>query len=118
MDTNLSLSLQGIGIDIVEVSRFARYESDSSAAFLKKVFFSDELIYCFSYKNPGVHLAGFFALKEATSKALGVEKYPFAEIEVKHDENGAPEAWFRGQKLPVKVSISHTDDLATAIAAY
>lgn len=110
--------LQGVGIDLVEVSRFLPYENERDAPFLKKVFFVDELEYCFSYKNPSVHLAGFFALKEAASKALGVEKYPFAEIEIKHDEKGAPEAWFKGQKLPVKVSISHTAKLATAIAVY
>jgi holo-[acyl-carrier protein] synthase len=118
MDNNLSPSIQGIGVDIVSVSRFVQYESDPKAPFLKKVFFSDELMYCFSYKNPSVHLAGFFALKEAASKALGLEKYPFAEIEVKHAENGAPEVWFKGQKLGLRVSISHTDEFAVAIAAH
>lgn len=107
----------GIGVDITPVSRFLPFENDRENPFLKKVFFESECEYCFSYKNPGVHLAGFFALKEAVSKALGVTQYPFAQIEIKHDLDGAPIAFYNGQKLSVRVSISHTDELAIGIAA-
>jgi holo-[acyl-carrier protein] synthase len=106
-----------VGIDIVEVSRFLLLEEGKENTFLKKVFTEKELEYCFSYKNPSVHLAGHFALKEAVSKALGVKKYPFAEIEVFHEKDGAPYVKHHGKVLNVGVSISHTDTLATAIAA-
>ncbi len=106
----------GVGIDCVDVGRFNQFKDDRENSFLQKVFFPDEINYCFSYSNPEVHLAGFFALKEATSKALGVKLYPFAEIEVKHNEEGAPEVWNKGEKLNIKVSISHTNEIAMAIA--
>jgi phosphopantetheine--protein transferase-like protein len=109
-------NLQGVGIDCVDVNRFLEFKTNKDHPFLKKVFFEDELHYCFSYQNVEVHLAGFFALKEATSKALGVNLYPFAEIEVKHNKDGAPEVWNKGKKLDIKVSISHTNSVAVAIA--
>lgn len=114
-DMKLPQARKGVGIDLVETSRFLKHKKKEDA-FLKKVFTKEELEYCFSYKNPHVHLAGFFALKEAVSKALGVEKYPFAEVEVRHLKNGAPIAYHLGKKLSVSVSISHTDSLAVAIA--
>jgi holo-[acyl-carrier protein] synthase len=112
----MNVAVQGVGIDSVEVSRFIPFKENREHPFLQKVFFADELTYCFSYQNPEVHLAGFFALKEASSKALGVMLYPFAEIEVKHTKEGAPEVWFKGGKLPLKVSLSHTSTVAVAIA--
>jgi phosphopantetheine--protein transferase-like protein len=107
----------GLGVDIVLVARFLPMEQDRDSAFLQKVFLPAELDYCFSYQNVATHLAGHFALKEAVSKALGISLYPFAEVEIRHVSSGAPEAWHKGVKLPVRVSISHTDELAIAIAA-
>lgn len=109
-------NVKGVGIDIVDVSRFSSLGEDEKKSFLKKVFFESEIAYCTSYKNEDVHLAGMFALKEAVSKALGVERFPFAEIEVRHDIHGAPLVWHKGSKLNLKVSISHTDTIAIAIA--
>ncbi len=106
----------GAGIDIVSVARFVAFSNEKNHPFLCKVFFEDEINYCFSYADPAVHLAGLFSLKEAVSKCLGTEEYPFVEIEVRHAKNGAPIAWHAGKKLPVKVSISHTNDFAVAIA--
>lgn len=117
MSDIFSSSSPGIGIDMTTVSRFTQYLEDRENSFIRRVFTQNETGYCFSYKNADVHLAGIFALKEATSKALGIKQYPYIEIEVRHDENGAPEVWHNGQKLTVKVSISHTDEYAIAIAA-
>lgn len=105
-----------VGIDIVDVARFETLDNGKENSFLKKVFSEKELEYCFSYQNAAVHLAGCFALKEAVSKALGVKKYPFAEIEVSHEEDGAPFVSHNGKRLRVAVSISHTDATAIAIA--
>lgn len=105
-----------VGLDIVEVIRFKKFKKVTDP-FLNKVFSEKEIQYCFSHKDPSVHLAGFFALKEAVSKALGTTRYPFAEIEVRHSEDGAPAVFHKGKKLKVGVSISHTKDTAIAIAA-
>lgn len=111
-----TLKTIGVGIDLVDVKRFKKFNKDKESSFLKKVFLKGEVDYCFKYKDPSVHLAGSFAAKEAVSKALGVEKFPFAEVEIRHRPDGAPEAWHKGKKLSVKISITHTDTVAAAIA--
>lgn len=68
----LLTNCSGIGIDTVSTSRFKEFGNGQESPFLKKVFVQSELDYCFSYKNPDVHFSGIFALKEATSKVLGV----------------------------------------------
>jgi len=83
---------------------------------LNKVFSARELDYCFSYKNPETHLAGIFAAKEAASKALGTAKYPFAEIEIRHEKTGAPAAYKNNRRLNISISITHTKIVAGAIA--
>lgn len=104
------------GIDIVEVDRFREFETDRGHVFLKKVFTPGELDHCFRNRDAAPHLAGLFAAKEAVSKALGTDRFPFAEIEIRHEKNGAPVAYKNSQKLPVVVSISHTHSIAAAIA--
>jgi holo-[acyl-carrier protein] synthase len=104
------------GIDIAEISRFEQFSGDKDHHFLRKTFSDDELSYCFSHKNPSSHLAGMFCAKEAVSKALGIEKYPFIEVEIKHTDSGAPYACHHGKKLPVAISISHTHTTACAVA--
>lgn len=107
---------QSIGIDAVEAVRFNRFNKNKKHSFITKVFTNYEIEYCFSNKDVAIHLAGIFAAKEAVSKALGVSKYPFIEIEIKHQKDGKPFAYRMKKKLPVSVSISHTSKLAVAIA--
>ena len=103
-----------VGIDIVEVSRFKDFSKEHH--FLQKVFTAYELDYCFLHKDPSTHLAGIFSAKEAVSKALGVTKFPFASIEIKHDSFGKPEAYVGNKKLSISISIAHTDTIATSVA--
>ncbi len=112
--TYTNMNIQGVGVDIVEVKRFVF--ASRSHSFLVKVFSKKELDYCFSFQNPSIHLAGHFAAKEACSKALGTEKFPFISLEVRHTSIGAPEIWSGKKKLSVQVSISHTDKIAIAFA--
>ncbi len=104
------------GIDLVENSRFSSFKANQEHPFLQKVFSPEELSYCFSYSDPVPHLSGTFAAKEAVSKALGVSKYPFAEVLIIRDSQGKPDAFHKGKKLPLSLSISHTDTHACAIA--
>jgi holo-[acyl-carrier protein] synthase len=101
-----------VGIDLVEVLRFKKLEKYQ----LEKFFFEQEREYCFSFQNPYEHFAGFFAAKEAVSKALGVMRFPFSEIEIRHLQEGAPVAYHKNKKLDISLSIAHTKDMATAIA--
>ncbi len=104
------------GIDIVTISRFKQFENDKTHHFLHKTFTKEEIDYCFCFKEPASHLAGIFCAKEAVSKALGVNTFPFIEIEIRHRCDGAPYACSKGKELRVSVSISHTEDMACAIA--
>jgi phosphopantetheine--protein transferase-like protein len=105
-----------VGIDIVEVARFTSLIKEKKGYALKKIFFDQEIAYAFSRKDPAIHLAGMFAAKEAVSKACGVTKYPYIMVEIFHTGDGAPYACYKGKKIAVAVSISHTATIATAIA--
>jgi len=107
---------QKVGIDVTEVARFRPFIRNKKHSFLKKAFSKKEVAYCFAYKNPAVHLAGIFAAKEAIAKALGADNTAFIEFEIRHTPSGAPEVWKKNRKLPIAVSITHTNTLAAAIA--
>ena len=64
------MSVNGLGIDIVETHRFTLFKSRDDQ-FLLDNYSAEELAYCFSFKDPSEHLAGTFAAKEAVFKALG-----------------------------------------------
>ena len=98
---------------MAEVARFKSLKPIS--AFIQKVFSAYEREYCFARSNTAQHLAGIYAAKEAASKALGVEKYPFIQIEVRHAKSGAPELWHKNKKLKAAVSITHTAAMAAAV---
>ena len=105
-----------VGVDIVDIARFKDFKDNQSHPFILKSYSPEEIEYCYSFKDPIPHLAGFLALKEAASKALSVQAFPWIEIEVRHDKEGRPEAWHKGSKLPLSVSISHSNTSAVAIA--
>lgn len=108
---------KAVGIDIVEVASFKEYSSNKEHHFLQKVFTPYELDYCFLHKEPQTHLAGIFAAKEATSKALGVMRFPSITLEIRHDKEGKPEAYKAGKKLSISISIAHTSNTAVAVAS-
>ena len=114
--------MENIGIDIIEVSRFEKHARDLDSRFCKRVFTSCELEYLKSKK--AASMAGLFAAKEAVAKALGTGFRGFfpSDIEIKHDQSGAPgvnlygAAKDLGKDAKILVSISHTKTLAAAVA--
>lgn len=108
---------KNIGIDVVEVSRFNFLRKKGKTDHkVKKIFSGYEIKYCLAHKDPSVHFAGIFAGKEAASKALGTEKFPFIELEIRHAKNGSPEVWNKGKRVKVEISITHTLKIAAAVA--
>ena len=79
-----------IGLDIVEIARFANEKH--GASFMRRVFTDEERNYVKNSPPPTETMAGLFAAKEAISKALGtgIGKIPFTAMEITHDTNGAP----------------------------
>jgi holo-[acyl-carrier protein] synthase len=112
-----------IGTDIVAVSRIENIIQQYSDRFKKHVFTSNEKSYCDLKANPSIHYAGRFAAKEAVKKAiysLGVtNSINFIDIEIISSVSGAPKVKLSNIDLDnilVKISISHTDEFATAFA--
>jgi len=114
-----------IGGDIIEIERIAQAISNSER-FRSRVFTASELAYCCSRgKQADASLAGIFAAKEAFIKALGIGmRYgSWQDIEIGHDELGAPTITCTGRFRQIfdekgytfmEVSISHARRYATA----
>ena len=69
------MTLQSIGTDIEEVSRFRNKKYSENKSFYKKIFTDDEIDYCLGKIDPYPHFTARFCAKEATIKALKNEKY-------------------------------------------
>jgi holo-[acyl-carrier protein] synthase len=118
----------GLGTDIVAVGRIAALMRDRGAAFLERWFTAGEIDYCSSKTVPSRHFAARFAAKEAVVKALPVAwdgPLPWRSIEIVSGPRGAPSVSLSGALLgaaaragvgDIRVSLSHCDDYATAIA--
>ena len=110
-----------VGIDIEEVERF----KNLSSKVLNRVYTVQEIEYCNSKAKPETHFAGMWCVKEAVVKCLNNLQFPVSEIEVLHKENGAPyikisskikEYFDENNIRGIDISISHTNNYATAIA--
>lgn len=109
-----------IGIDIVEVDRLKKDEK-----LWEKLLTKKELTYVRKFKDPAVHVAGFFAAKEAFAKASGkgFSGFYLKDIEIFHDEKNKPllslsnKALSVFQEVPKKIdlSISHEKHYAVAV---
>ncbi len=122
------MNVAGIGIDAVEIDRFASAVEMWGDNFIDKVFTPKEREY-FEFKklNP-INMAGKFAAKEAVKKALpdGAEiGLRWSDIEILNGSDGKPYACLHGQAKKIMdkfnlaevfVSISHTKNIATANA--
>lgn len=117
----------GHGVDIVPVARIAEMVERHAAHFLERVFTPGERAYAdASARRRMEHLAGRFAVKEATLKALGTgwrNGIAWTDIEVVLEPSGRPILALHGEAARAAtgagirawhVSISHTDDTAIA----
>ncbi|MDE3203247.1 MAG: holo-ACP synthase [Acidobacteriota bacterium] len=120
----MSGQLIGLGLDVVDIPRF-REVLRRRPALAERLFSPDELAYAATLANPAPTLAGRFATKEAVMKALGVGlgAVDWKDISVQRRAGGAPELAVQGRAAELarkfgvgswKMSISHTDTVATA----
>ncbi|HEV8538345.1 MAG TPA: holo-ACP synthase [Bacteroidota bacterium] len=117
--------IQGIGIDVVEVSRVQRAINQWGIIFLHKIFTPRELAYAESKKNPTPHIAARFAVKEAVAKALSTGwsgGFRWKDVEVENDVSGKPSVLLYGRVKEllhgskILVSISHSENVVVAFA--
>ena len=113
-----------IGIDVVEIARIQKLDMDG---FANKILCQSEKAYLETKLRKAETLAGFFAAKEAVSKALGsgfTKDVTHKDIEVLHDENGAPICNLHGKAKEILmqkgkeiyISVSHDGGYAAAAA--
>tara|TARA_B100000029_G_scaffold160203_2_gene155988 strand:- start:337 stop:708 length:372 start_codon:yes stop_codon:yes gene_type:complete len=110
------------GVDIIEIPRIKQVLDRYGQRFLKRVFTPQEIDYC---RGRASNLAGRFAAKEATMKALGtgVRGVGWKDIEVVRADSGAPSVKLHGraasraerlQVTEISLSISHSREYAVA----
>jgi holo-[acyl-carrier protein] synthase len=63
--------IHGIGVDLVDVARFARIAARHDPGFVEGLFPADEIRWCARRRRRDEHLAARFAAREAVLKALG-----------------------------------------------
>ncbi|MFA7083990.1 MAG: holo-ACP synthase [Arcobacteraceae bacterium] len=109
-----------IGIDIVNISRIEKMMVKFPEKALKRFLNEDEIILV---KSPQT-AAGFWAAKEAASKAIGTGIggiCSFHDIKIKKDKHGAPKLKYSKmlrKKFKIKksvLSISHDGNIAVAV---
>ncbi len=108
----------GIGSDIVEIKRIKKLVCRNKY-FLSRVFTESELKYCLGKKNQYQRLAVRFAAKEAVWKATGFKGMPLRNISIVKSPGGKPGvrcADPRAGNIHIHISLSHSDDYATAVA--
>ena len=120
--------IRGVGIDSVDIKEMREICDDFSNAFTRRTFTSAELQQAIQRPDTASFLAGRFAVKEATFKALAhlcpQGSFDFRCVETLHDENGCPHITCEGklagimqeaQVSELQVSITNESGVAAAI---
>ena len=111
-----------IGIDIIEISRVEK-KFKNNLSFEKLIFTDKEMNQVNNKSIKYITLAGKWASKEAFSKALGTgigKELHWKDIEISNDIDGKPEIAINPDIInkfgikDISLSISHTNDYATA----
>lgn len=120
------MSVIGIGLDLVEVSRIRDLLERHGERFKQRTFTTGEVAYCDKCADAAMHYAARFAAKEAAAKALGTgfaDGVSWQDIEVTRAENGAPSLVFHGGAAAMAkskgvttalITLTHTNDTAAA----
>lgn len=119
--------MQGLGNDLIEISRIRASVERHGLHFINRIFTEKEQDYCYKYKDPAPHFAGRFAAKEAIAKALGTgfgSHLSWKDVEILNDELGKPHVYLSDsakkafQHPNIHVAISHSNDYAMAVAIW
>lgn len=111
-----------IGIDLVKISRIERFIKRFGDKALQKFLSQNEINLVKNHKTA----SGFWASKEAVSKALGVgigAECSFFDIEIQKTKKGAPELKLSDRLInnfnikDVSLSITHDGEYAIAVVA-
>ena len=108
-----------IGIDIESIYRFMNLFKHKNR-LLQKMFNASEWEYSLTKSNPAETLTGIWCAKEAVLKAMYSHEPIFIKnITIMHKKSGEPYAHVKSEKYwsgSIKISISHCNNYATAVA--
>jgi holo-[acyl-carrier protein] synthase len=124
---DVSGALVGIGIDSVDIARFASVLA-RRRTMADRLFTDAERAYATTLADPLPSLAARFAVKEAVMKALGVGigAIDWSDVSVLRKDSGAPSLAVSGRAAALArergvgswmVSITHTATVASAVVA-
>lgn len=106
--------VHGIGIEAMDVGRFARALLRWGDRLKERLFTGPELDYCLAMRFPERHLSARFAAKVSVRKALG-RNITFRDIEIRRDAGGRPCVEARGADgFEFSLSITHDGNLSLA----
>lgn len=118
--------IAGIGIDMVNIPRFAELMERRGDAAVARFYAPAEAERCRASRSPVESFAARFAAKEAFFKALGTGwglGGRWTEVEVASAPSGAPSLRLSGRAaeiaaergiVRIHLSLTHTDDTAAA----
>ena len=122
------MSVIGIGIDVVPVSRVEEILAKHGERALRRLFTPGELARAKDLKHQALHLSGRLAAKEAAYKALSADGADLGigwqHMEVERLEDGRPLLVLHGPALDrfnalgarrAHISLSHDGGIAAAI---
>ena len=122
------MTVWGIGIDVVQISRMREVIARWEERFLRRVFTEGEIAYCRARRDPVPHFAARFAAKEAGMKALGTGLrlgVKWRDLEVRRERGQAPTLELHGRTRELSLArggrrmllaLSHDGDYALAHA--
>ena len=122
------MRVQGIGIDLVQITRMREVIARWDERFLRRVFTDGEIAYCRARRDPVPHFAARFAAKEAGLKALGTGLslgVSWRELEVRRERGQAPVLVLSGRSRDIGrarggqrmlLALTHEGDYAMAQA--
>jgi holo-[acyl-carrier protein] synthase len=116
----------GLGTDICQIERVARYLERYGERFTRRCFTVEEIAYCQRYANGAEQYAARIAAKEAASKALGTgwrRGVHWKNFEVASEPSGKPYLRVHGKAAEIAsqmgvrhINVSLTHDAGVAVA--
>ncbi|MBL8941911.1 MAG: holo-ACP synthase [Myxococcales bacterium] len=122
------MAVRGLGLDVCAVDRMTAALARHGERFERRIFTEAERAYAAGRANQAEALAARFAVKEATSKALGAPRgIDWHDVEVTPARSGlhGPGVVLRGRArevaaergiVRVMISITHAGGVAAAVA--
>ncbi len=117
-----------LGIDVMSIPRMREFVEKFGVRAMQRFLSNDEIALCVKKQSLNYHrLAGFWAAKEALSKAFGCgigKELGFLDMSISLDSKGAPHITLNAQKLCnfqaqkhfscIALSITHEREFAIA----